>query len=229
MRPDFVGEDEPPQLRLTASRHPVLDVVSSGQMVPNDIELSSDGCLVQLITGPNMGGKSTVIRQAALIAIMAQARSCTQHVSATLGCFRMSSVKSCAGCTSPNSHTWLLRCPPSTLISMLTDRTLGCAPQVGSFVPAEKAKLHVVDAVLTRMGARDNLALGRSTFLEVSPRHDTTVPSPVLPPCLLNLDVTSKSLRASRSYCVRLELCLLYQVVSYGQCFSLRLSASSGS
>lgn len=39
--------------------------------------------------------------------------------------------------------------------------------QVGSFVPAERATLHVVDAVLTRMGARDNLALGRSTFLEV--------------------------------------------------------------
>lgn len=74
MRPEFVGEDEPPQLRLIACRHPVLDVVSSGQMVPNDIKLSGDGCLVQLITGPNMGGKSTVIRQAALIAIMAQVR-----------------------------------------------------------------------------------------------------------------------------------------------------------
>ena len=44
--------------------------------------------------------------------------------------------------------------------------------QVGSFVPAEKATLHVVDAVLTRMGARDNLALGRSTFLEVSLSRD---------------------------------------------------------
>ncbi len=72
VRPEFVSEDQPPQLRLIAARHPVLDVVSSGQMVPNDIELSGDGCRVQLITGPNMGGKSTVIRQAALIAIMAQ-------------------------------------------------------------------------------------------------------------------------------------------------------------
>ena len=72
VRPEFVGEDEPPQLRLVACRHPVLDVVSSGQMVPNDIDLSGDGCRVQLITGPNMGGKSTAIRQAALIAIMAQ-------------------------------------------------------------------------------------------------------------------------------------------------------------
>ena len=75
VRPDFVSEDQPPQLRLIASRHPVLDVVSSGQMVPNDIELSGDGCRVHLITGPNMGGKSTVIRQAALIAIMAQVRA----------------------------------------------------------------------------------------------------------------------------------------------------------
>ena len=72
VRPEFVGGDEPPQLRLIACRHPVLDVVSSGQMVPNNIELSGDSCRVQLITGPNMGGKSTVIRQAALIAIMAQ-------------------------------------------------------------------------------------------------------------------------------------------------------------
>ena len=67
-----MGGNEPPQLRLLGSRHPVLDVVSGGQMVPNDVELAGDGCRVQLITGPNMGGKSTVIRQAALIAIMAQ-------------------------------------------------------------------------------------------------------------------------------------------------------------
>ena len=43
----------------------------------------------------------------------------------------------------------------------------GCAAQVGSLVPADSARLHVLDAIHTRMGASDNLAMGRSTFLEV--------------------------------------------------------------
>jgi len=176
VRPEFVNDDQPPQLRLIAARHPVLDVVSSGQMVPNDIELSGDGCRVQLITGPNMGGKSTVIRQAALIAIMAQVRDGSNgpvlslKFSSSLGC------TACPCCCNSRSH-WAIAAAACTVRDIAESHSLAKSAQaafvqVGSFVPAEKATLHVVDAVLTRMGARDNLALGRSTFLEVSLGRD---------------------------------------------------------
>lgn len=109
--PEFITDDEEPQLHVVGGRHPILDVLLEGRFVPNDIMLGGiDGhhrCAV--ITGPNMGGKSCYIRQAALIACMAQA---------------------------------------------------------GSFVPAVSCKLHAFDAIYTRMGAADNIALGRSTFLE---------------------------------------------------------------
>jgi len=130
VRPKFVDSAAPPQLHITEGRHPVLDVLLEGSFVPNDIHLEGSGaggnggdstpnvegqeqqnekerCAV--ITGPNMGGKSCYIRQAALIACMAQA---------------------------------------------------------GSFVPATACHLSALNAVYTRMGASDNLALGRSTFLE---------------------------------------------------------------
>lgn len=109
MRPEFVGPEEPAQLEVAGARHPVLDVVMEGRFVPNDVSLRGDGERCQVITGPNMGGKSCFIRSCALIAI---------------------------------------------------------AAQVGSFVPADSARLHALDAVHTRMGANDNIALGRSTFLE---------------------------------------------------------------
>lgn len=128
VRPQFVKSTAPPQLHVTEGRHPVLEVLLEGSFVPNDIHLEgsvgngdgttqdADGQQQQnekercaVITGPNMGGKSCYIRQAALIACMAQA---------------------------------------------------------GSFVPATACRLHALDAIYTRMGASDNLALGRSTFLE---------------------------------------------------------------
>lgn len=108
-RPEFVADTEPPQLHIVAGRHPVLDVLLEGSFVANDIALCGDGERCAVITGPNMGGKSCFIRQAALLAIMAQA---------------------------------------------------------GSLVPAQSCRLHAFDAVFTRMGAADNIALGRSTFLE---------------------------------------------------------------
>ncbi|CAL8467013.1 g6549 [Coccomyxa elongata] len=111
VRPEIVGDEEQPQLVIKGGRHPVLAALTAeGQVVPNDTLLRGDsGPRACIITGPNMGGKSCYIRQAALIAIMAQ---------------------------------------------------------VGSFVPAESARMHVFDSVHTRMGASDNLAMGRSTFLE---------------------------------------------------------------
>ncbi len=107
-RPKFTDTGE---MRIEAGRHPVVESLlekESSRFVANDLYLHSEGEYVAVITGPNMGGKSTYLRQAALILIMAQA---------------------------------------------------------GSFVPAEAALLPVVDRVFTRIGAADNLARGRSTFM----------------------------------------------------------------
>jgi len=107
-RPKFTGSGE---MRIEAGRHPVVEKLlekESTRFIANDLYLNSDGEYIAVITGPNMGGKSTYLRQAALILIMAQA---------------------------------------------------------GSFVPAEAALLPVVDRVFTRIGAADNLARGRSTFM----------------------------------------------------------------
>ncbi|KAI3836343.1 hypothetical protein MKW92_046063 [Papaver armeniacum] len=109
VRPVFVNDDEPVQIRISSGRHPVLDSILQDSFVPNDTNLHADEEYCQIITGPNMGGKSCYIRQVALIAIMAQ---------------------------------------------------------VGSFVPASAAKLHVLDGIYTRMGSSDSIQLGRSTFLE---------------------------------------------------------------
>lgn len=97
-------------MRLVASRHPVVEKLAereSQRFIPNDLYLD-DKEFIAVITGPNMGGKSTYLRQAALISILAQ---------------------------------------------------------MGSFVPAESAVLPLVDRVYTRIGAADNLARGRSTFM----------------------------------------------------------------
>ena len=97
-------------LRMAAARHPVIEKLTerdAGRFIANDLELTDDKFLA-VITGPNMGGKSTYLRQAALIVILAQ---------------------------------------------------------LGSFVPADDALLPIVDRVFTRIGAADNLARGRSTFM----------------------------------------------------------------
>lgn len=107
-RPSF---SETGEMRIMAGRHPVIERLSdqeAGRFIPNDLYLNDATDLIGIITGPNMGGKSTYLRQAALIAIMAQ---------------------------------------------------------LGSYVPAESASLPVIDRVFTRIGASDNLARGRSTFM----------------------------------------------------------------
>uniref|UniRef100_A0A6N2NDC5 DNA mismatch repair protein MSH3 n=1 Tax=Salix viminalis TaxID=40686 RepID=A0A6N2NDC5_SALVM len=109
VRPIFVDDSEPPQINICSGRHPVLETILQDNFVPNDTNLHADKEYCQIITGPNMGGKSCYIRQVALIALMAQ---------------------------------------------------------VGSFVPALSAKLHVLDGIHTRMGASDSIQQGRSTFLE---------------------------------------------------------------
>ncbi|HEX4129996.1 MAG TPA: DNA mismatch repair protein MutS [Pirellulales bacterium] len=82
-RPTMVTE---PVLRIIEGRHPVLDaLVADGSFVPNDVTAGPDAGLVLLITGPNMAGKSTYIRQAALITLMAQLGSFVPAREATIG------------------------------------------------------------------------------------------------------------------------------------------------
>jgi DNA mismatch repair protein MutS len=95
-------------LEITAGRHPVVErMMPREKFIPNDVVLSADARMI-ILTGPNMAGKSTVLRQIGLIVLMAQA---------------------------------------------------------GSFVPASKAKIGVVDRLFTRVGASDNLVRGQSTFM----------------------------------------------------------------
>jgi len=108
IRPEFNNTGE---LLIVGGRHPVIEELlrqKGERFVPNDLYFDSGRQQLLLITGPNMGGKSTYLRQAALIILMAQ---------------------------------------------------------MGSFVPARSAKLPVTDRIFTRIGASDNLARGRSTFL----------------------------------------------------------------
>jgi len=107
-RPSFSDDGE---MRIMAGRHPVIERLNdteAGRFIPNDLYLNSTTDLIAIITGPNMGGKSTYLRQAALIALLAQ---------------------------------------------------------MGSFVPAEEARLPIIDRIFTRIGASDNLSRGRSTFM----------------------------------------------------------------
>jgi DNA mismatch repair protein MutS len=77
---------EEPVLKIIAGRHPVLDILKSdGSFVPNDITAGPEDGMVLLITGPNMAGKSTYIRQAALITLMAQMGSFVPAKEATIG------------------------------------------------------------------------------------------------------------------------------------------------
>ena len=105
---------EEPVLEAVAGRHPVIEQwmeeTREGRFIPNDLFLdaSSDGPCLLLITGPNMGGKSTYLRQAAMLVLMAQ---------------------------------------------------------MGSFVPAQSLRFGLVDRIYTRIGASDNVARGRSTFM----------------------------------------------------------------
>lgn len=105
-RPELIDETV---ISIRQGRHPVVEAcLPVGDFVPNDLELDTGGACFALITGPNMAGKSTVLRQTALIALMAHA---------------------------------------------------------GSFVPAETARIGLVDKIFCRVGAQDNLARGESTFL----------------------------------------------------------------
>ena len=106
VRPELVAD---PVIDIREGRHPVIERILQGErFVPNDLALSAADRALLIVTGPNMAGKSTLLRQAALIAVMAH---------------------------------------------------------MGSFVPAAAARIGVADRIFTRVGATDDLAAGRSTFL----------------------------------------------------------------
>ena len=95
-------------IAIEEGRHPVLEAALGESFVPNDLELDPAASQIVLLTGPNMGGKSTYLRQAALLVLMAQA---------------------------------------------------------GSFLPARRATIGIVDRIFSRVGASDDLARGESTFM----------------------------------------------------------------
>jgi len=111
VRPKIVEE---PVIEAVAGRHPVIEQwmeeMREGRFIPNDLYMNAagEGPSLLLITGPNMGGKSTYLRQAAMLVLLAQ---------------------------------------------------------MGSFVPAESLRFGLVDRIYTRIGASDNVARGRSTFM----------------------------------------------------------------
>ncbi len=105
VRPSLTNDEE---LHIVAGRHPVVELTMRREpFVPNDLHLSADERIL-ILTGPNMSGKSTYIRQVALIVLMAQ---------------------------------------------------------IGSFVPADRASIGLVDRIFTRIGAQDEISSGQSTFM----------------------------------------------------------------
>jgi DNA mismatch repair protein MutS len=130
-RPEFSPDGE---LVIERGRHPVVERLNeegqSGKFIPNDLYMNAGTDLILIITGPNMGGKSTYLRQAALIALVAQ---------------------------------------------------------MGSFVPATRARLPIFDRIFTRIGASDNLARGRSTFM-VEMTEAATILNTATPRSLVLLD-----------------------------------------
>uniref|UniRef100_A0A2N9HGD3 DNA mismatch repair proteins mutS family domain-containing protein n=1 Tax=Fagus sylvatica TaxID=28930 RepID=A0A2N9HGD3_FAGSY len=154
VRPDFCYDDEPVLIHICAGRHPVLDTTLQDNFVPNDTNLHADREYCQIVTGPNMGGKSCYIRQVALIAIMAQLFSSKQSGGKCgwSSCFLL-----------PVSRVALSgrNFPLAIVLWKFALVRLGWFLCTGII-----SKLHVLDGIYTRMGASDSIQQGRSTFLE---------------------------------------------------------------
>ena len=105
-RPEMTSDGH---IQIEDGRHPVVEKMITGErFVPNTVSMNNETDQILIITGPNMAGKSTILRQVALLVIMAQ---------------------------------------------------------MGSFIPAKKASISIVDRIFTRVGALDNLSQGQSTFM----------------------------------------------------------------
>lgn len=119
------------QIEITEGRHPIIEkVLPKGSFVPNDTQIDLEHGIIQIITGPNMAGKSTYLRQVGLIVLLSQ---------------------------------------------------------IGSFVPAEKARIGICDRIFTRVGAADDLIGGRSTFL-VEMNETANILNNATPKSLILLD-----------------------------------------
>ena len=117
-------------IEIKNGRHPIVEAFINESFIPNDIYLNNSTDRLMMITGANMGGKSTILRQVALIQILAQ---------------------------------------------------------IGSFVPATQARLPILDRIWTRVGASDDLASGRSTFM-VEMTETATILHNATPRSLVLLD-----------------------------------------
>ena len=127
VRPEMHDGDE---IEILQGRHPVIELFNDEPFVPNSLYMNNSTDRLLVITGPNMGGKSTVLRQSAIIALLAQ---------------------------------------------------------MGSFVPAERARLPLLDRIWTRVGASDDLTRGRSTFM-VEMTETAAILHSVTPRSLVLLD-----------------------------------------
>ena len=127
VRPTIHDGDE---IEIVQGRHPVIEAFNDEPFVPNNLYLNNSTDRLLIITGPNMGGKSTILRQTAIISILAQ---------------------------------------------------------MGGFVPADKARLPLLDRVWTRVGASDDLTRGRSTFM-VEMTETATILRSATPRSLVLLD-----------------------------------------
>lgn len=124
--------DNSTRISLKASRHPVIEtrMKLGEEYIPNDLALDSESQQIIMLTGPNMSGKSALLRQTALIVLMAQ---------------------------------------------------------IGSFVPARKAEIGIVDKIFTRVGASDNISQGESTFM-VEMLESASILNNISPRSLVLLD-----------------------------------------
>ena len=118
------------EIEIKNGRHPIVEAFSRDAFIPNDLLMNNSTDRLLIITGANMSGKSTIMRQIAIIQILAQ---------------------------------------------------------IGSFVPADSAKLPILDRVWTRVGASDDLASGRSTFM-VEMTETATILHNATPRSLILLD-----------------------------------------
>ena len=176
-KPEFV---EGTRIEVSSGRHPMIEQLLLDSYVPNDIDLSPDDTRVLLITGPNMGGKSSYVRQVALLSIMGQ---------------------------------------------------------IGSYVPATSARLGMLDAIFTRMGAFDNMMAGESTFMvELSETSD--ILKQATPRSLLILDELGRGTsthdgmaiaHAVLDYIVRHTQSLLLFITHYQSLGAIASAPTSGS
>jgi DNA mismatch repair protein MSH6 len=129
------GLDDNPTFHARKLGHPILqsDSLGKGSFVPNDIKIGGPGnASFIVLTGPNMGGKSTLLRQVCLTIILAQVFHHPYHLVSKL---------------------------------LVHENLFQVVSQIGADVPAESFELSLVDRIFVRMGARDHIMAGQSTFL----------------------------------------------------------------